>query len=262
MDNSSGNTTHLLDMAALEAGLAPVTLGHPLIYHPTLDSTNSIAMALARQGAAEGMLVTTDDQTAGRGRMGRAWQSLPNEQLALSLVLHPSFPPHFLVMASALAVAEAIEITTGLRPGIKWPNDVLVNGRKVCGILIETSEAIAVLGIGVDVNGSLAGSPELAARATTLADALGHPIAREPLFIEIVRRLDSLYAALKAGGERAQRLLRDSWRARLITLGQHVTIQQGENALTGVAQDVDESGALVLVTDDGRRQTITWGDVE
>src|SRR5690242_15101662 len=120
MDDSPENTTHLLDLAALEVGLAPVTLGHPLIYHPALGSTNSTAMALARQGAAEGMLVTTDDQTAGRGRMGRAWQSLPNEQLALSLVLHPTFPPHFLVMASALAVAEAIEVTTGLQPGIKW----------------------------------------------------------------------------------------------------------------------------------------------
>jgi BirA family biotin operon repressor/biotin-[acetyl-CoA-carboxylase] ligase len=262
MDNSSGNTTYLLDLAALEAGLAPVTLGHPLIYHPVLDSTNSTAMALARQGAAEGMLVTTDDQTVGRGRLGRTWQSLPNQQLALSLVLHPSFPPHFLVMASAVAVAEAIEITAGLRPDIKWPNDVLISGRKVCGILIETSEAIAVLGIGINVNGSLASSATLAGRATTLAEALGHPIAREPLFIELLRRLDNLYGALKAGGERAQRLLRDSWRARLTTLGQHVTIQQAENTLTGLAQDVDESGALILLADDGSRQTITWGDVE
>lgn len=255
-------TTRPLDVAALEAAFTPLTLGRPLIYHPAIASTNTEAMALARQGAGEGTLITTDEQTAGRGRLGRVWQSLPNEQLALSLVLHPSFPPHFLVMASALAVAEAIEVTTGLRPGIKWPNDVLVNGRKACGILIETSETIAVLGIGVNVNGSMAESPELAARATTLADALGHPIAREPLFIEIVRRLDSLYAALKAGGERAQRLLRDSWRARLVTLGQRVTIQQGETTLSGVAQDVDESGALVLVADDGARHAITWGDVE
>ena len=77
-----------------------------------------------------------------------------------------------------------------------------------------------------------------------------------------MRRLDSLYAALKAGGERAQRLMRDSWRARLVTLGQHVTIQQAESTLTGVAQDVDESGALILMADDGTRQTVTWGDVE
>jgi BirA family biotin operon repressor/biotin-[acetyl-CoA-carboxylase] ligase len=208
------------------------------------------------------MLVTTDDQTAGRGRLGRAWQSLPNEQLALSLVLHPNFPPHFLVMASALAVAEAIEVTTGLRPGIKWPNDVLVSGRKVCGILIETSEAIAVLGIGVNVNGSLAENSELAARATTLADALGHPIAREPLFIELAQRLDGLYAALETGGEQAQRQLREAWRGRLATLGKRVTIQQVGRAITGVALDVDEAGALIVEMDDGGRETINWGDVE
>ena len=262
MDDSIRDTTQLLDLAMLEAGLAPLTFGHPLIYHPALDSTNSTAMELARQGAAEGMLVTTDDQTAGRGRLGRAWQSLANEQLALSLVLHPSFPPHFLVMASALAVAEAIEVITGLRPDIKWPNDVLIGGRKVCGILIETSETNAVLGIGINVNGAFTGNPELAARATTLAEALGHPLAREPLFIELIRRLNNLYAALTSGGEQARRLLRESWRARLVTLGQRITIQQGDHAITGIAEDVDESGALILAVDDGTRQTITWGDVE
>jgi BirA family biotin operon repressor/biotin-[acetyl-CoA-carboxylase] ligase len=255
-------TSRPLDVLALEAAFAGLTLGRPLIYHPAIASTNTEAMALARQGATEGTLVTTDEQTAGRGRLGRAWQTLPNEQLALSLVLHPSFPPHFLVMASALAVAEAIEAATGLRPEIKWPNDVLIAGRKVCGILIETSERIAVLGIGLNVNGSLAGDPELAARATTLADALGHPIAREPLFIELIQRLDGLYAMLKTGGVQARRQLRTAWRERLATLGKQVTIQQVGRTITGVARDVDESGALIVATDEGRRETINWGDVE
>ena len=251
-----------LDVAALNTAFAGLTLGRPLVYHPAIASTNTEAMALARQGAAEGTLVTTDEQTAGRGRLGRVWQSLPNEQLALSLVLHPPFPPQFLVMASALAVAEAIEATTGLRPEIKWPNDVLFAGRKVCGILIETSEQVAALGIGLNVNGSLAGDPDLAARATTLADALGRPIAREPIFIELVRRLDGLYATLKTGGEQARQQLRAAWRERLATLGRRVTIQQVGRAITGVARDVDESGALIVATDEGRRETITWGDVE
>lgn len=251
-----------LDVAAIEMALMPLTLGHPLIYHPTSASTNSEAMTLARQGAAEGTLVTTDYQTAGRGRMGRVWLAQPNEQLALSLVLHPPFLPHFLVMASALAVAEAIEAITGLRPGIKWPNDVLIEERKVCGILIETSEAIAVLGIGINVNGSFVTAPDLSARATTLADTLGHRTAREPLLIELLRRLDSLYVALRTGGEQAQRQLRESWRARLVTLGQHVTIQQTGHAVSGIARDVDDTGALELAADDGTRRIITWGDVE
>lgn len=257
-----GNGARPLDVAALEAALAPLTLGHPLVYHPAIASTNTEAMALARRGAAEGTLVTTDDQTAGRGRMGRVWQSLPNEQLALSLVLHPPFLPHYLVMASALAVAEAIEATTGLRPDIKWPNDVLIAGRKVCGILIETSDAIAVLGIGINVNGSVNSIPELAIRATTLADVLGRTIAREPLFIALVQRLDSLYVTLRAGGEQAQRQLRDTWRARLVTLGKHITILQSGRKITGIAQDVDATGALEFTADDGTPQTITWGDVE
>ena len=255
-------TTRPLDVAALEAAFATLTLGRPLIYHRAITSTNTEAMALARSGAAEGTLVTTDDQTAGRGRLGRVWQSLPNEQLALSIILHPPFPPHFLVMASALAVTEAIEAATGLRPDIKWPNDVLVAGRKVCGILIETSEQNAALGIGLNVNGSLAGDPALAARATTIADALGHPVAREPLVIELVQRLDSLYAALKTGGEQARRQLREAWRGRLATLGRRVTIQQVGRAITGVARDVDEAGALIVQADAGGRETITWGDVE
>lgn len=262
MADSTDAAAHPLDVAAIEAALTPLTLGHPLIYHPAIESTNSEAMALARQGAAEGTLVTTDYQTAGRGRMGRVWLAQPNEQLALSLVLHPSFLPHFLVMASALAVAEAIEAITGLHPDIKWPNDVLIEGRKVCGILIETSEAIAVLGIGINVNGSFATTPDLSARATTLADILGHRTAREPLLIELVRRLDGLYATLRTGGEQAQRLLRESWRARLVTLGQHVAIQQAGHTVSGIAQDVDTTGALQLAADDGTRQIITWGDVE
>lgn len=260
--DSPDETARPLDVAALEVALAPLMLGHPLIYHPAIESTNTAAMMLARQGATEGTLITTDEQTAGRGRLGRVWVALPNDQLALSLVLHPTFPPHLLVMASALAVVEAIKAVTGLRPDIKWPNDVLIDSRKVCGILIETSEAVAVLGIGLNVNGSLRGNLELAARATTLADALGHPIAREQLLVELVRRLDGLYLALKTGGEQARLQLRESWRARLVTLGQHVIIQHVGRSITGTAIDVDESGALILAADDGTRQTITWGDVE
>ncbi len=250
-----------LDLARLRAALAGLRLGHPLIYFPALDSTNSHAAALAQTGAAEGTLVTTDDQTAGRGRIGRTWKSLPGRQLALSLVLRPAFPPHFLVMASALAVAEAIETVTGLTPAIKWPNDVLVGGRKVCGILIETSPGVAILGIGLNVNGSLADDAELATRATTLADAAGRDLAREDLAIALVRRLDVLYALLASGGTAAREQVRDVWRGRLVTLGRRVSIRQGGAEIAGVAEDVDADGALLLRRDDGTLQTITWGDV-
>ena len=259
-DDSSSNSPPL-DVAALEGALQGLRLGAPLVYFPALPSTNTYAAQLAQEGTPEGTLVTTDDQSAGRGRIGRTWKSLPGRQLALSLVLRPAFPPHFLVMASAVAVAEAIEEGTGLRAEIKWPNDVQITGRKVCGILIETSPGYTVLGIGVNVNGSLSGDAELAAHATTLADASGHAIAREALAAALLRRLDALYGALKTGGDPDRAVLRDMWRARLITLGRRVTIAQQETTLVGDAEDVDADGALLLRLDDGTRRTVTWGDV-
>lgn len=255
------DASFVLDVAALKVMLQGQRLGATVAYFPTLPSTNTYAVQLAQQGTAEGTLVATDDQSAGRGRAGRAWKSLPGQQLALSLVLYPSFPPHFLVMASALAVCEAIEEVAHLRAEIKWPNDVLVTERKVCGILIEASSGYAVLGIGVNVNGSLAGDSELDSRATTLAAAVGHTISRELLAASLLRHLEALYVALTAEGESARVALREEWRARLATLSRRVSVVQHETALVGVAEDVDGDGALVLRLDDGTQRTVTWGDV-
>lgn len=248
-----------LDVEAVRVALSGLRLGHPLVYLPAVASTNSHALELARQGAAEGTLVTTDDQTAGRGRVGRPWKSLPGQQLALSLVLRPSFTANFLMMASALAVADAIASVAPLRPDLKWPNDILVGGRKICGILIETSEGVVVLGIGVNVNGSLASDPELAARAATLAEAAGRAVSREALLAAIVRQLDAVYFTLADAAGRAA--VREAWRARLATLGRPATVTQHDQTLTGLAEDVDADGALLLRTDDGALRTITWGDV-
>ncbi len=255
-------TSSTLDVEALRRDLRGLLLGNPLLYTPAIGSTNTRATELARAGAAEGTLVTTDEQTAGRGRVGRQWKSLPGQQLALSLVLRPLFPPHFLVMASALAVAEAIEAVTGLETAIKWPNDIQIGGRKVCGILIETSDGFAVLGIGLNVNGSLADDPELSTRATTLATEVGKNVSREALLTELLWRLDALYATLQTAGDAGRASIRDAWRARLVTLGRHVTTHQGATEISGVAEDVDADGALMLRRDDGTRQAVTWGDVE
>lgn len=258
----AGGHSQQLDVTALAAATATLRLGHPLIYFPALDSTNTHALELARAGAEEGALVTTDDQTAGRGRVGRSWRSLSGQQLALSVVLRPQFPPHFLVMASSLSVATAVEAVTGLRPDIKWPNDVQIAGRKICGILIETSQDFAVVGIGVNVNGSLGDDPDLAARATTLATVIGAPVSREALAVELLRALDGHYATLQSGGEQALHLVRDAWRDRLVTLGQRVVLRQGKHEVAGIAEDVNEDGGLLLRRDDGSLQTVTWGDVE
>lgn len=251
-----------LDVEALRREVAGLRLAQPLIYLPEVGSTNTYASELAREGADEGTLVTTDHQTAGRGRVGRVWKAMPRQQLALSLILRPTFPPHFLVMASALAVTQAIEQVAGVRPDIKWPNDVLLDGRKLCGILIETNSGVATLGIGVNVNGTLDDDAELAARATTLAAATGRTVSREALAAEIIRRLDARYFDLLEGGVAARRRLRADWRERLVTLGRRATIHQHETALVGLAEDVDDDGALLLRLDDGRLMTVLWGDVE
>ncbi|MGH2486408.1 MAG: biotin--[acetyl-CoA-carboxylase] ligase, partial [Ktedonobacterales bacterium] len=166
------------------------------------------------------------------------------------------------IMASALAVAETVGDLVETMPAIKWPNDVLLADRKVCGILIESSGEFVVLGLGLNVNGALAGDADLAARATTIAEVAGHPVSREQVAGALLTRLDSLYFTLQSGGEDARGGVWEAWRARLMTLGRQVTLCQGERAVTGFAQDVNADGALLLRLTGGALQTVTWGDVE
>jgi BirA family biotin operon repressor/biotin-[acetyl-CoA-carboxylase] ligase len=250
-----------LDVEAIRSATHDVRLGRPLLYFPVIGSTSTRVMELARAGAAPGILVIADEQTAGRGRIGHTWTSLSRRQLEFSLLLKPDFPPHFLVMASAVAVAEAIAAVAGIQAGIKWPNDIEVEGRKVTGILIETIGDIAVLGIGVNVSGSLSDDPLLAPTAITLADAAGREISRELLFIDLLRRFDVRYADLSSNGNAARAALFASWRERLVTLGRRISVRQGECTLSGIAEDVDTSGALFLRLDDGTQVPVHWGDV-
>ena len=265
-DTPSDSGAAPLDVAALAAALAGAELGQPLIYLPVIGSTNTHAVALARAGASAGTLVLTDEQPTGRGRAGRAWRSLPRRQVLASLILRPAFPPHVLVMAAALAVAETVEAETGTRPDIKWPNDVLSAGRKLCDILIEAGsdhagQPFAVLGIGLNVNGSLADDPELAGRAATLADLAGHPLSREAVIMRLLAALARHYDDLQRGGEAARMRVRAAWRARLATLGSRVRLTQSGQVAEGMAEDVDADGALLLRRDDGSLLTVTWGDV-
>jgi BirA family biotin operon repressor/biotin-[acetyl-CoA-carboxylase] ligase len=250
-----------LDIDMLTRALAGSPFPLTLRYFPTLDSTNTYAMRLPPGEAQEGLVVITDHQTAGRGRVGRVWEGFARQQLTFSLILRPAFAANWLMMASALAVSEAITRVTGLTPAIKWPNDVLVGGKKACGILIETSSEIAVIGIGVNVNGSLAQQPELAAHATTLEDEAGYPLSREGLAASILLALAQHYDAMRNHGDTGREAVRLAWRDRLVTLGAQVRVEQGRTQVTGWAEDVAEDGALIVRQDDGSRVLITWGDV-
>ncbi|HKD75629.1 MAG TPA: biotin--[acetyl-CoA-carboxylase] ligase, partial [Ktedonobacterales bacterium] len=200
---------------------------------------------------------------------GRGWITLPGQQILLSVVVDSPFAPHWLVMAASVSALDALASVgvTDDRMGIKWPNDILIEDRKVAGILIETtgnsSKLTGVVGIGMNVNGSLALWPEIAARATTLEDAAHHPFEREAIIIAYMQSLGAIHTQLVAdAGGMAKEHLWARWRKRLVTLGRATTVHQGDHLLTGITEDVASDGALVLRSDDGSRTLITWGDVE
>jgi BirA family biotin operon repressor/biotin-[acetyl-CoA-carboxylase] ligase len=259
-------------------------IGDRLLYLPIVDSTNALAMKMALQGAQEGMVVLTDSQTAGKGRQGRQWVDMAGYSALSSTILRPSFPPHLLVMIAALAVVAAIADTCGVAATIKWPNDVLIGDRKVAGILIETRHdhmgyLVAIVGIGVNVNGRITqfteatSGPQFMSRsvatATTLEEECGYEVSREAFLACLLRRLEPQYLALQQEAQAlpmapssVSRLVREQWRNQLSTLGRTVQVRQGSTFLSGVAEDVNENGELLLRCHSGERINVSWGDVE
>jgi BirA family transcriptional regulator, biotin operon repressor / biotin---[acetyl-CoA-carboxylase] ligase len=262
-----------LEAAAIAADLGTHEVPRTISCHGAVGSTMDLSRELlARLGPGElPALVVADEQTAGRGRLGRPWVAPPGSALLASLVLRPTWlaPEHgvALVWMSAVALCEAIEATTPLRPGLKWPNDVLVARgadlwAKVAGILLElslgpTGIESAVIGSGINVS---AAPPPEATRypATSLSAASGAPVERLVLLRAYLRSVDSWHARLRAGEDEA---LFAAWRARLITLGQRVRIEAPGGPLEGLAESVDRSGALLVRDDAGLPHIVTAGDV-
>jgi BirA family biotin operon repressor/biotin-[acetyl-CoA-carboxylase] ligase len=235
------------------------------VYHfAALDSTNDFLAKLAAEGAPEGTVVSADEQTAGRGRLGRSWLAPAGSCLLFSLLFRPAFlapaQAQRLTMACSLAAAEAVEAETGLEVGLKWPNDLLVGRRKLGGILTElatqgTRLDYAIVGIGLNVNVDFRGRA-LADSATSIAQELGRLFLRLPLLLAILRRIDERYLALQGGDS-----LHGEWAARLVTLGQPVQVTAPEGRYAGRAVGVDEDGALLLRLPDGDTVRILAGDV-
>jgi BirA family biotin operon repressor/biotin-[acetyl-CoA-carboxylase] ligase len=246
---------------ALREGLTTHCFGRRLEYRAVLGSTQDLARELALAGAPEGTVALAGRQTAGRGRLGRSFIS-PRGGLYLTVVLRPALEClRPLPIIAALAVARGLERVAGLTTALKWPNDVLVGGRKICGILLEsdlTGQAVnhVLLGIGVNVNTDVAAYPEIAAIATSAAAEAGREISREALAAAVLNELEELYLAVQAG-----RPVQDEWRARLETLGRQVRVTWGETVEEGLAEDVDSDGSLILRHPDGSRVTIAAGDV-
>jgi BirA family biotin operon repressor/biotin-[acetyl-CoA-carboxylase] ligase len=215
----------------------------------------------ARRGAKEGTVIIAREQTGGRGRLKRTWLS-PTGNIALSLVLYPDivYLP-YLVMIASLAVVHSIEAVTGLKTQIKWPNDILIGGKKVCGILIENEvrgnrAAYAIIGIGINVDLNVADFTEISNTATSLNKESDRVVSRTKIIRSLLTELERLYLALPAG-----ETIYEAWRDRLATLGKRVKVKWGDRTLEGTAEAVDESGALMLRHSGGTLTRVIAGDV-
>jgi BirA family biotin operon repressor/biotin-[acetyl-CoA-carboxylase] ligase len=256
-------------IAGARAGGRLTRLGAPLLFFATVGSTNDVAAALAEEGR-EGAVVIADQQTAGRGRHGRRWYSPPGSGLYISVVLTPGptgpsaadRAAALLTLAAGVALAEAVEATTGLAPDIKWPNDLMLGRRKLAGILAESavseSGALRVaLGYGINVS-TTAYPPELDARATSLESELGRPIERAALCAETLAALEARHGDLVAG--RFDAIL-DAWRRRAPShQGARVAWSTPRGSQTGLTAGVDDRGALLVRVGD-RVERIVAGEI-
>lgn len=250
-----------LSAASVTDNLDTRFIGQRVFYYPSVTSTNEAAKKEALSGAPEGTTVITDEQTAGKGRIKRVWLT-PRGCVALSVILYPDIK-HLpsLIMLASLAVVHCIERTTGLKPQLKWPNDVLINGKKVCGILIENSVqgnkvACAVIGIGINVNLRLADFPDIQSFATSLSHELGKPVSRLLVTQALLTDIEKLYLALQAEGS-----IYEEWRDRLVTLGRMVRATSQTATYEGIAESVDRDGSLLLRQSDGSLTRVVAADV-
>ncbi|OFW50398.1 MAG: biotin--[acetyl-CoA-carboxylase] ligase [Acidobacteria bacterium RIFCSPLOWO2_12_FULL_68_19] len=234
--------------------------GRRILWYPEVPSTNDVATVLAERGAADGCVVAANAQSAGRGRHGRRWASPAGAGLYVSTVLRPGrHAMRALTIAAGVAVSEGIQAATGLEVGLKWPNDVYAGDRKLAGVLAEAADAIeyVVLGFGINVMPA-AYPPDIAARATSLEDELGRVVDRGLLLAECLSALARRYGDLRGGRTGA---VIEAWRRRAgRTLGRRVRWEAAGSAIEGVAENIDDTGALLVRTPAGV-VAVTAGEV-
>ena len=257
-------TNHQLPFTANEIarGLQTQALGRRIIFHERIGSTNDAAKQLADANEAEGTVVIADEQTAGRGRLGRAWIAPPHSSILMSIILRPTLAPRQasrVMMAVALGACEAIRAETGLDAQIKWPNDLLVRGKKLAGILSESGIVgdkleYVIAGIGVNVNFSATAVTGIPSDATTIADELGTSFSRVRLVQALLTEIEKYYARIDED-------LRAEYCPRCVTLNQLVRSRTPHGFIEGVAEGVNENGALLLRRADGVLMELLAGDV-
>ena len=237
-----------------------------LYYFDTIGSTNTTAKEMAAQGAPHGTVLVADSQTGGRGRMGRSFHSPAGQGIYLSMILRPQCPAEqllHLTCAVAVAAADGVQAATGLRPGIKWTNDLVVGKKKLGGILTELSLTgqglvdYAVVGIGINCGQGQEDFPkEIRTIATSLSLCTEKTVERAAVIVQIMVALDKMCQTLQ---DPAQTLSR--YRQDCITIGQEISLVRGDEIRHGTALDVDEAGALIVRFDDGATAPVNSGEV-
>lgn len=260
------NPETMYNKRELEQGLKTKTMGQSIYFYEETDTTNNRARELALEGAPEGTLVVAEKQTAGRGRRGKVWESPLGTGIWMSLVLRPQIAPaeaSVLTLLCGLATAEAIEAETGLSAGIKWPNDILINGKKAVGILTEMdcemSEVHFVIpGIGINVN-TASFPPEIAEIATSLYLECGKTVSRRRLVHKVLERLEEHYETFLQTGSFAAML--EDYRKHCITLGKEVHVLGREPFFAEALDITPEGELLVRRADNGKEEVVFSGEV-
>ncbi len=246
---------------SIKQGLDTNIIGRKVLGYSTLTSTMDTARAEAKKGTPEGTVIIAAEQTGGRGRLRRAWVS-PSGNIALSIILYPDLAGlPYLVMIASLAVAYSIKYVTGMKTQIKWPNDILIDGKKVCGILIENEVkeprvAFSIVGIGINVDFNVSSYPEIAHIAASLKTGQDKDDLRTRIIRALLIEFDKLYLKLPDG-----RSIYETWRDRLVTLGKKVRAVSTTQKTEGIAESVEASGALMIRRSDGTLTRIVAGDV-
>ena len=255
-------TPDILTETEIRAHLAPGTFGASLTALQTVDSTNNEARRLAEKGAPHGCVVVSEEQTGGKGRLGRQWVSPPGSGIWFSVLLRPHALPEEVTgvtLLSAVAVCRAIRKETGLDAKIKWPNDVVIGTKKVCGILTELSAEwervhYLIVGIGVNVN-QAAFPPELSERATSLSLETDRPVERAVLLCAILEEFERLYDQYGVSS------FPEEYRANCITVGRAVSLTRAGKTIKGFASGVRDDGALLIQTENEGTIAATSGEV-
>jgi len=236
-------------------------VGRSILYYSSLPSTMDIARKMAREGVSEGTVIVAGEQTSGRGRMGRTWYSTPGSSISLSAILRPDVSqlPQ-LNMAAGLAIVRTIQKLTPLKPAVKWPNDILINGKKVSGILVEnifdgSRIRASIVGIGLNVSLDVSSFQDISDIATSLSYEAGRELLPGQVLPTILKEFDRAYGELQAGQN-----IHQKWLAHVETVGRVVRVKSGDSVEEGLAESIDADGRLWLRRSDGSLVSMVTGE--